>query len=141
MSRHFFDIKLTGMDGIEKAFKEYRGKIFPKDMKKVISILAKALYVSVKKNTPVDTGTLRRSWIISKIQLNDAGEYSIVLQNNMEYALYVEYGHRTKGNRWVGGQFFALKSLNNLKDMSKKDMEKLILKSLKKELKKRRRKS
>lgn len=137
MSKNLFEIKITGMENIEKAFKQYQTKVLDKDIKKIVSTLAKALYSSVKKNTPVDTGSLRRSWEMSKVQVSSAGDYSVVLYNTMEYAIYVEYGHRTKGNGWVEGQFFAQKSLEDLKNMSKKDMEQFILKSIKKELQKR----
>lgn len=59
----------------------------------------------VKKNTPVDTGILRKSWKISDITKNGS-EFEISLFNNTEYSDYVEFGHRTRDHKnWVPGKF------------------------------------
>lgn len=59
----------------------------------------------VKKVTPVDTGTLRKAWRITDIK--KAGDsFEVSVYNNMDYADYVEFGHRTRDHKnWVPGKF------------------------------------
>lgn len=80
-------------------------------------------------------GTLRRGWT-AKSEAAAAGgagqdpmsyaaslpvekngsEYIITVINPVEYASYVEFGHRTRGgNGWVQGQYFLTISENELK--------------------------
>lgn len=62
---------------------------------------------TVKGRTPVDTGNLRRGWNVA-----NAGVMAIELFNNVEYAPFVENGHRTRGGGgWVPGQFFLRDSI------------------------------
>lgn len=62
---------------------------------------------TVKGRTPVDTGHLRGGWSMS-----NAGVMAIELYNNVEYAPFVENGHRTRGGGgWVPGQFFLRDSV------------------------------
>lgn len=61
----------------------------------------------VKKMTPVDTGDLRNNW---KFHVVKKGlEYTIVIYNQVEYASFVEKGHRIviagKTVGWVEGRF------------------------------------
>ena len=83
-------------------------------------------------------GTLRRGWTaktqeeaISRGNSNDAKAYAAALPvtksgntytieviNPVEYASYVEFGHRTRGgNGWVNGQYFLT--------LSERDLERL----------------
>ena len=79
--------------------------------------LAARLLAKVIKRTPSDTGVLRRGWTAGQDQ-NAAtyannlsvkkigGKYQIEIINPVEYASYVEYGHRTKDHQgWVSGKF------------------------------------
>lgn len=68
---------------------------------------------TVKTRTPVDTGHLRGGW-----QLANAGILAIELFNNVEYAPFVENGHRTRGGGgWVSGQFFLRDSIAEIASM------------------------
>lgn len=83
-------------------------------------------------------GTLRRGWTaktqeeaVSRGNSNDAKAYAAALPvtksgntytieviNPVEYASYVEFGHRTRGgNGWVNGQYFLT--------LSERDLERL----------------
>ncbi|MCC6101815.1 MULTISPECIES: HK97 gp10 family phage protein [Lentilactobacillus] len=65
----------------------------------------------VKARTPVDTGNLRGGWSTSGMNYAGAG-FSFTLENNVEYAPFVENGHRTRGGKgWVNGQFFLKKTV------------------------------
>lgn len=61
---------------------------------------------TVMQSTSSKTGgTLRRGWDVGPvIKLGET--YSIEIFNSVEYASYVEFGHRTKNHKgWVQGQF------------------------------------
>lgn len=98
-------------------------------------LLAKAI-----KRTPVDKGTLRRGWdaSIGAKAVNTGGGYTVTITNNVEYASYVEFGHRQTPGRyvpaigkslkksWVSGQFFLTKAELELE----KELPKIIGKKL-----------
>ena len=59
----------------------------------------------VKKGTPVDTGILRKAWRITDIK-KAGSSFEVSVYNNMDYADYVEFGHRTRDHKnWVPGKF------------------------------------
>ena len=67
---------------------------------------------TLKSNTPVDTGTLRKAWTVEGPSVSGGG-WVIRVSNPTEYASYVESGHRTRDQKnWVPGQFFMKNSLN-----------------------------
>ncbi len=92
-----------------------------------------------KKNTPVDTGQLRRSWFIQ-----EASSKRVVVANSAKYAEYVEYGHRQEPGRfvpklgkrlkhsWVRGQFFAKRSGETIRKNADKIMRPVIIKEVQK---------
>lgn len=79
--------------------------------------LAARLLEKVIKRTPSQTGVLRRGWTAGKsggassyaqsLNVRHSGNtYQVEIINPIEYASYVEYGHRTRGHRgWVQGHF------------------------------------
>lgn len=69
----------------------------------------------LKTNTPVDTGNLRRGWV-SEGSSYGAGGWQVKLANHVEYAYFVENGHRTRGGKgWVPGRFFMKSSTETIK--------------------------
>lgn len=85
--------------------------------------LAARLLRKVKNRTPVDTGTLRRGWTIGGIT-HEGGYYKVEVINPVEYASYVEYGHRTAGGRgWTEGRFFLTISEQELERAAPKIIE------------------
>lgn len=93
-----------------------RGRIDRDEVKKELSRSVKRIGTqairTVKSNTPVDTGHLRRSWRVKDAGFQGGG-WVIEIKNGVEYASYVENGHRTRGGKsWVAGQFFMKNSLN-----------------------------
>ena len=89
------------------------------------------------QKTPVDTGELRRSWTVGDIR-KQGDCYYIEVINPLEYAQYVEYGHRQTPGRyvpaigkrlkksWVQGKFMLTLSENEIQ----KDMDKIIKQKL-----------
>lgn len=73
--------------------------------KKCVDDLANRVVNLAKKATPVDTGNLRRKFFIDGALESDE-EYKVIVINNVGYASYVEYGHRTANHSgWVEGKF------------------------------------
>ncbi|MFJ3386324.1 MULTISPECIES: HK97 gp10 family phage protein [unclassified Lysinibacillus] len=74
---------------------------------KVAQRIAQLAIRKVKKMTPVDNGDLRNNWKSDVIKQGD--NYIIVIYNQLEYASFVEKGHRIviagKTVGWVEGRF------------------------------------
>lgn len=49
------------------------------------------------KEGAVDTGNYRRNWFAERIE-PEKDTYGIVLENNVNYASHLEWGHRIKGS-------------------------------------------
>ncbi len=99
-------------------------------------------------------GTLRRGWIsetqkeaesdkrkpqapeileyVNKLEIRkEGGIYKIDITNPVEYASYVEYGHRTADHRgWVKGHFMLAISEQELENIAPKVLERKIKKYL-----------
>lgn len=117
-----------------------------------IKELAARLLRMVIKRTPVGEypkstgkkgGTLRRGWTGSKGQASAKGyaedmtvnhfddTYVVEIVNPVEYASYVEYGHRTANHKgWVKGQFMMTISEQELERIAPKVLEAKIRKYL-----------
>ena len=91
--------------------------------------LAKRLLRKVKKRTPVGVyppetgktgGTLRNSWNVTRVE-KQGYQYSIEVFSDVEYAIYVEFGHRTSNHRsWVPGKFMLTVSEKEIEDLAPK---------------------
>lgn len=112
--------------------------------------LAARLLAKVIKRTPVGEyppstgkkgGTLRRGWTNGKgssssfaqeLKVHHYGNaYVIEIVNPVEYASYVEYGHRTRGGQgWVQGHFMLTISEEEVQ----RDAPKVLENKLKKKL-------
>ncbi len=75
-------------------------------------------------------GTLRRGWTIGEIR-KEGSVYKIDIINPVEYAPYVEHGHRTADHKgWVQGHFMLTISEQELKKITPKILENKIKKHL-----------
>jgi len=113
--------------------------------------LAARLLAKVIKRTPTGEypketgkkgGTLKRGWTAGKQQsatgyLNtlevrkEGKKYIIELINPVEYASYVEYGHRTRNHKgWVKGRFMMTISENEVAQIAPKVLEAKLKKYL-----------
>lgn len=97
------------------------------------SDIAALLLRKVIKRTPVGVyphktgGNLRRGWTVGEVVKTNNG-YEVEVINSVEYASYVEYGHRTKNHKgWVPGRFMLTISENEIRD----NLENIIQKRLK----------
>ncbi len=112
--------------------------------------LAARLLTKVIKRTPVGVydngkvgGTLRRGWTAEKQQdvsayvkslniVRNGGAYTIEIINPVEYAPYVEFGHRTRSGGWVEGRFMLTISEQEIREAAPKILEKKLQKKLEK---------
>ena len=80
---------------------------------KTVNHLSGRVLRGVRKKTPVDTGTLRARWSVQPV-IKIGKRYRAVVLNNVKYAPYIEYGHRTVGENpsWVKG-FHMLQLTHN----------------------------
>ena len=98
--------------------------------------------VSFTPSTGKKGGTLRRGWAGEKsggasayansLKVNRFGDVFVIeIKNPVEYASYVEFGHRTRGgNGWVEGKFMLTISEQEIK----RDAPRVLENKLKKKL-------
>lgn len=147
--------KMGGFDAKQlKKFAEELQKLQDPDafVESCIKELAARLLRMVIKRTPVGEypnksgkkgGTLRRGWTGSKgqasakgyaddMKVNHFGDtYVVEIVNPVEYASYVEYGHRTADHSgWVKGQFMMTISEQELERIAPAVLEAKIKKYL-----------
>ena len=84
-------------------------------------VLDKAVSIGLadaKRNTPVDTGFMRKSWAVTPTKKTASGaEKSLI--NKADYSSYVNYGHRVVNRSgetvgWVPGRFILEKAVNKV---------------------------
>ena len=113
--------------------------------------LAARLLAKVIKRTPVGQypsgsgkvgGTLTRGWTAGKnqnaisyaqsLQIQHVGDvYKIVITNPVDYASYVEFGHRTRNHKgWVEGKFMLTISEQEIQTIAPRVLENKIKKLL-----------
>ena len=120
MSGYNFEIK--GIDNFLKNIDNIQNN-FHEDLENLIKKHGVYLFTNTKKRTPVDTGQLRRSWELEK------GDLYVKLYNNVEYAQFVEYGHRTRGGKsYIEGAYMLKKTFEKTEEKFTNDLEKLLKK-------------
>lgn len=139
------------LDVRDKIEKNLTGKELYSFIESCSKELAARLLAKVVKRTPVgeypDTsgkkgGTLRRGWTGEKNQSASSyaqelkvhhfgNTYVIEIVNPVEYASYVEFGHRTRGGQgWVEGKFMLTVSEEEIQ----RDAPRVLENKLKKKL-------
>ena len=86
--------------------------------------------VSFKTSYKKRGSTLRKGWTVGEVK-KENGAYKIEIINSVEYAIYVEYGHRKVNKEkevigWTDGKFM----FTNAKKEIEKQLPKLINKKL-----------
>ena len=84
------DIKIEGLDELVKVLEKATTKV-PNAKRQFLAKEAGIIRGRTMKNTPVDTGLLRGSWRQTPVKGN-----LVTIYNNVEYAPFVEKGHRVK---------------------------------------------
>lgn len=135
---------------LEKATSKSNQQKFMEDC---VRELAARLLSRVIKNTPVDTGNLRRGWTAGAENVSEKGsvvgvsgktgyasqinvvyrngEYRCAVFNTVDYASYVEYGTRAgKDGGWREGQFFLTISEAEVEALAPALLEKRLMQYL-----------
>lgn len=145
-------VNFDDLDKLRKELKiktsEYQIRLFIESCAKE---LAARLLAKVIKRTPVGQypkssgkkgGTLRRGWTAGKSQaavayanglkVNHYGDQFVIeIVNPVEYASYVEFGHRTRGGKgWVEGKFMLTVSEQEVQASSRRILENKLKKKL-----------
>ena len=120
MSGYNFEIK--GIEDFLKNINKIQSN-FHSDLQNLVEKHGGILLRNTKMKTPVDTGQLRRSWELEK------GDLYVKLYNNVEYAQFIEFGHRTRGGKsYVEGVYMLKTSFEKTKKDFENDLEKLLKK-------------
>lgn len=103
--------------------------------------LAARLLAKVVKRTPSKSGTLRKGWTagtsasayVNSLKVHHYDDtYVIEIINPIEYASYVEYGHRTKNHKgWVQGRFMLTISEQEINNSTDKILQAKLNKFMK----------
>lgn len=103
-------------------FDEYAKKLeelqvnAPKIFKRVALLGANYAVKKAKEITDneglVDTGNYRRNWFAERVE-PEPNTYGVELQNTVEYASHLEYGHKTRGTTKVKGKFVGQQALDD----------------------------
>ena len=118
MSGYNFEIK--GIDNFLKDINNIQNN-FHGDLQRLVEKHGGILLRNTKMKTPVDTGQLRRSWELEK------GDLYVKLMNRIEYGIFVEWGHRTRGGKsYVEGVYMLKTSFEKTKKDFENDLEKLF---------------
>lgn len=138
----------VNIDGLKDFKKKVETSMHPNEwdafMEECCKELAARLLAKVIKRTPVGQypegsgktgGTLRKGWTggskgsgaayAQSLKMNHYGNtYVIEIVNPVEYAQYVEFGHRTRGgNGWVEGKFMMTISEQEIQGIAPKVLE------------------
>lgn len=109
-----YEIKLDGLDDLDKTFRE---AVEMDDVKKLVHQGTAYMQQLEMSYTPVDTAFLKRSETIS---IEDAGLTGKV-ETNAEYAEYQEVG-----TRWIYGKFYAKRANEKAGEKFLSDLERLM---------------
>lgn len=137
---------------VQKKMEKLQKADFDKFCEDAAKELAARLLAKVIKRTPVDDGVLRRGWtaqshreaesafsestkvgnFLKEVRVNKFGDYyEIEIINPVNYASYVEFGHRTANHAgWVNGRFMLTISEQELENQAPKILEKKLAKFL-----------
>lgn len=99
-----------------------------------IKVLNRAVSEGVadaKRNTPVDTGIMRRSWRSAPAVKSISGGVTKSMVNTADYSEYVNYGHRTVNRAgettgWVKGQFMLEKAIHKVDNALEREFKKEV---------------
>jgi len=123
-----------------KAFQKYAEQLASIDEKAIeqfcvdfLNATGGELLRKARQGTPVDKGTLNKGWKASAVETAGGG-YEITIFNPVNYARYVEYGHRAGKDGWVKGKFMLTDAEIELKKGFEKALETKLRRFLKEKL-------
>lgn len=151
MARKWGNVDYKQLENLQKQMQKMEKATKEEFFEAAAKELAARLLAKVIKRTPVgqypdvtgkNGGTLRRGWtggkrssaksFVDGITITKAGNmYQIEIINPVEYASYVEYGHRTRNHKgWIPGRFMLTISEQEIDAQAPKILEKKLMKYL-----------
>lgn len=106
--------EVGGLNALEKTLASIIEHKYPAEFEKLVLQMAYELQGSCKDLTPVVTSRLKDGWRVGKIKRKSGGLY-VEVYNNVEYAEFVNYGHRT-GKGFKEGKFMLEISMQKLSE-------------------------
>ncbi|WP_431030118.1 HK97 gp10 family phage protein [Lysinibacillus sp. LZ02] len=107
------------------------GQDYEKFLESMTKEIAARLLRRVKNNTKVITGTLRNNWTVDANVKKVGNQYQIEVFNPTEYAMYYEYGHRTRDHQgWVNGRFTMTIAADQIERQAPSIIEKKLTRML-----------
>ncbi|MDO5096504.1 MAG: HK97 gp10 family phage protein [Peptostreptococcaceae bacterium] len=85
-------IKTSGLDEHIREIHALASDV-DEEIQKEMNHIGLQIMSDARKNTPTQTGTLKRSFHTDGVE-KSGNEYRVEVTNNTEYAAHVEYGHR-----------------------------------------------
>ncbi len=117
-------------DFIKEFRKNIKDAAIDEGLLDVLDDMGNKVLNGAKRKTPVDTGTLRRGW--SKDPAKKNGKiFSVEVSNNVEYAQFLEEGHRKRGGGFKPGEHMLQQSV----DAIEKDFHKKVAKGFEEKMK------
>ena len=114
-------MEIQGLDEFTKTLNNASNN-FEKEASKKLDTIASKLTAKVKLKTPVDSGLLRKNWQPKKVS-----NLERLVFNNVKYAQYVEYGHRTRGGKsFIDGVYMLEKSVKEIEQELDKEFSIMI---------------
>lgn len=111
-------MKLKGFKEFERVLKQIERES-PKKLDNFLTKQAHKLVGETKQNTPVDTGTLRNSWLVEDEKMKKT------VFTDVSYSAHVEYGHRTVNRiNFVPGRFMLHNAVRKIEDEFYLDLNK-----------------
>ena len=104
-------------------------KIFEKVAKKGAIKFVNEARNRTDKEGLVDTGAYKRSWSAQVFEMLPEG-VGVECTNDMEYASFLEFGHRTRGNTKVKGRFVGELAMGDARFYCLEELHKEIEKAL-----------
>lgn len=101
--------KVRGNDYITQVTTKTGEKVFRKRKGKSYTMLTRSGAIRDKYWSGYEGGTLRDAWTILPVE-KQGDQYIVTVVNNIEYASYVEYGHRQTPGRYVPALGKSLKA-------------------------------
>lgn len=118
-------VDIKGLDDSLRKLKDLP-RVFDEELSKAMNDEGFDWRDDVRANTPVDTGLLRSSWVFAGVE-KSGFIFEMDLSNNVEYAEYVEYGHRIGlGTNYVSGYYMLRDGTNKLEESLPKSLEEAI---------------
>ncbi|ABN53684.1 MAG TPA: HK97 gp10 family phage protein [Hungateiclostridium thermocellum] len=119
----------AAIDKFRRELKAMLGDISEID-KRVLDKAVSIGLADAKRNTPVDTGFMRRSWHVMPTKKTSQGVEKELI-NSADYSSFVNYGHRVVNKKgetvgWVKGQFILEKAVNTVEKALAKEFEKEV---------------